>query len=227
MKHLFVFIIIHFITAVGAQIPIEPSKIKSFNITVNHDDCTIKTQMLASNKKIDAKSELTYLWYSSQKIMETKGGYDGKLIHGFYKSFYLNNQLKEQGTIRYGVKHKEWKFWYADGKLRELITWKNGVKSGKYCIYNDMGQLMAKGNFKNDKLHGSFFTYNSNGGIIDKKKYKNGTEIVPKPKRVKEKKQKVLKSEKEENEKPKKEKKSKSKKQNSKTDLKENKVVHS
>ncbi len=224
MRYLFIYIIIHFIACLNAQLPIEPSKMKSFNITVNHDDCTIKTQMLSTNKKMDAKSELTYLWYSSQKIMETKGGYDGKLIHGFYKSFYLNNQLKEQGTIKYGVKHKEWKFWYSDGSLRELITWKNGVKTGKYCIYNDMGQLMAKGNFKNDKLNGTFITYNSSGNVIDKKKYKNGMELVPKPKKVKEKKQKEINPERKE--KPKKEKKLKNKKKDSKTELKKNKVVH-
>jgi len=167
---------------VRSQSGIEPSKLKQFNITVNFDEYTVKTQMLNQNKSICVNNDRVYMWYNAQKIIETKGGYDGKLIHGIYRAFYLNNQLKEQGQIRYGLRDREWKYWYADGKLKELITWKNGVKNGTYCLYNDYGELMAKGRFRNDKLHGNFYTYGSNGKVADKKKYKRGEEVVPKAK---------------------------------------------
>lgn len=194
---------------------IEPDKLKQFNVTVNYEDNTVKTQMLSHNKDIKVNNERTYMWYASQKIMETKGGYEGKLIHGKYAAFYLNNQLKEQGQIKYGLKNKEWKYWYPDGKLREVITWKNGVKNGSYAIYNDYGQLMAKGNFKNDKLHGKFYTYGVTGNVTEKKVYKNGDEVIPKVKVEKPKKEKKIKEEKPAEEKkvkepkPKKEKKKK------------------
>lgn len=158
----------------------EPSRLKQFNITINYNDYTVKTQMLNQDKKISPENEKTYMWYDSRKIMETKGGYDGKLIHGSFKAFYLNNQLKEKGSIRYGLKHKEWKYWYPDGTLREVINWKNGVKWGPYYLYNDQGSLMAKGNFKNDKLEGDFFTYGPGGKVIEKKYYKDGEEIPEK-----------------------------------------------
>jgi hypothetical protein len=157
---------------------VEPDKQKQFNITVNYEDYTVKTQMLSANKEIKISNDKTYLWYGSQKIMETKGGFDGRLIHGKYNAFYLNNQLKEQGMIKYGLKNKEWKYWYPDGKLKEIITWKNGVKNGHYELYNDNGQLMAKGNFRNDKLHGKFFTYGLGGKVTEKKAYKNGDEVI-------------------------------------------------
>lgn len=169
-------------TVLFAQNGVEPSKLKQFNITVNFDDYTVKTQMLSQNKKIDVDNDRVYLWYASQKIMETKGGYDGKLIHGTYRAFYLNNQLKEQGEIRYGLRHKEWKYWYPDGKLKEIINWKKGMKNGSYYLYNDYGQLMAKSNFKNDKLNGKFYTYGPNGKILEKKRYKKGEEILSKVK---------------------------------------------
>ncbi|MDX2172824.1 MAG: hypothetical protein SFY56_06870 [Bacteroidota bacterium] len=187
----------------------EPDQVKQFNITVNHDDYTVKTQMLKNNKSISVNNELTYMWYASQKIMETKGGYEGKLIHGKYTAFYLNNQLKEQGKVKYGLKSKEWKYWYPDGKLKEVITWKNGLKNGTYYLYNDYGQLMAKSNFKNDKLNGKFYTYGNNGVVLEKKKYKNGEEIVPVPKVEKVKKEKAPKEKKVKEEKPKEEKKTK------------------
>jgi len=163
-----------------AQTGIEPYKLKQFNITVNHEDYTVKTQILSQNKSVKINNDRIYLWYVSQKIMETKGGFDGKLIHGIYCAFYLNNQLKEKGQISYGLKHKEWKYWYPDGKLKEVINWKNGVKNGKYYLYNDYGQLMAQSNFKGDKLDGKFYTYAANGNVIEKKCYKRGDEVPEK-----------------------------------------------
>jgi hypothetical protein len=122
--------------------------------------------------------------------METKGGYDGKLLHGYYKSFYLNNQLKESGEIKYGTKHKEWRYWYSDGTLKEIINWKEGRKDGVYKIFNDQGKLIAKGYFKNDLIHGKFYTYDNSEKITATKKYRYGKEILPKVKRTKKQKEK-------------------------------------
>lgn len=165
----------------------EPDKIKTFNITVNHSDYTIKTQILKDRKVLTSDMALTYYWYTSQKIMETKGGYDGKLLHGYYHSFYLNDQLRESGTFKYGIKTGEWKSWYVDGKLKEIAHWKKGKKNGQYIVYNDLGLVMAKGSFKNDLLHGAFYTYDNNGKIAITKKYKKGKEILPKTKKEKDK----------------------------------------
>lgn len=210
----YIFCVINSLTSFSQKY-IEPDKLKQFNITVNYEDNTVKTQMLSQNKDIKINNDLTYMWYASQKIMETKGGYEGKLIHGKYVAFYLNNQLKEQGQIKYGLKNKEWKYWYPDGKLREVITWKSGLKNGAYAIYNDYGQLMAKGKFKKDKLDGRFYTYGPTGSVTEKKVYKNGEEVIPKVKIEKPKKEKKIKEEKPAEEKkvkepkPKKEKKKK------------------
>lgn len=174
-----------FSLSVYCQKEIDPDKIIAFNITVNTDNSTIKTQMLKNNKSIKVDNTADYLWYSSNKIMETKGGYDGKLIHGYYKSFYLNNQLKEQGKVKYGLKNKEWKYWYDNGLLKESITWKNGKKNGPYKIFNEYGQLMASSSFKNDLLHGRFYTYDKTGKVLERKKFKNGNEIIKAPKKVK------------------------------------------
>jgi hypothetical protein len=95
LKYLFVFLYVLSLfgsSAALAQKYIEPDKLKQFNVTVNHPDYTIKTQMLTQNKEIKVNNERIYMWYASQKIMETKGGYEGKLIHGKYTAFYLNNR---------------------------------------------------------------------------------------------------------------------------------------
>ncbi len=169
-----------------AQKPIDPDRMKTFNIVVNYDTYTVKTQMLKDAKKIKVLDDRSYLWCSANKIIETKAGYDGKLLHGYYKSFYFeNNQLRESGFIKYGLRNKEWRYWYADGKLKEIITYKKGRKHGKYQLYNDYGNLMAKGKFRNDLLQGKFYTYNNTGAIAETKRYRHGVEIIPKPKKEK------------------------------------------
>ncbi len=191
MKKPFIYLFFVIYSTAFSQRPVEPTEMKTFNIIVNYEDYSVKTQMLKDPKKICVNNDLCYLWYNSNKITETKGGYDGKLLHGYYKSFYaFNNQLRESGQIKYGLKNKEWKYWYTDGKLREVITWKKGRKNGKYILYNDYGEIMAKGNFKNDLLHGKFYTYDKTGRIAEKKRYKNGNEIISKPKTEKVKKNK-------------------------------------
>jgi hypothetical protein len=165
----------------------EPGKSTQFNITVNFDDYTVKTQILGQEKKVCVEDSKTYMWYASRKIVETKGGYSGRLIHGTYTSFYLNDQLRDKGYIKYGLRDKEWRYWYPDGKLKEIIRWKSGAKHGRYLLYNDLGELMAKGNFKNDKLHGAFYTYGGRKTVLEKKRYKNGEEVIAKTKTASEK----------------------------------------
>lgn len=165
----------------SAQKPVDYEKIKAFNVVVNYPDYTVKTQMLKDEKKLAADETLTYHWYASNKIMSTKGGYDGKLLHGYYKSFYLNSNLKESGNFKYGLKKGEWRYWFEDGKLKEIISWKNGRKNGAYRLYDSSGELIGKGSFKNDKLNGKFKTY-SKGRLTETVNYKDGNVVLAKQK---------------------------------------------
>lgn len=191
--------ILLFAFSVSAQRFVEPDKMKAFNITVNYPDYTVKTQMLKEPKQFKPDVDLTYHWYTAQKIMETKGGFDGKLLHGTYRSFYLNDQLFESGEFKYGVKSGEWKNWYPDGKLKEITNWKKGRKNGNYALYSDYGKVMAKGAFKDDLLTGTFTTYDTNGNLTSKRKYKKGKEIIKTEKVKKEKTKKEKKEKKADN----------------------------
>ena len=192
MKKVLIFLIFG-VQSLSAQKHVEPDKMKQFNIIVNQEDQIVKTQILKNPKKLHINNDATYLWYSANQLVETKGGYDGKLVHGYYRAFFFTNQLKESGEIRYGLKSKKWRYWYSNGVLREIITWKKGRKNGAYAICNDLGKLMAKGNFKEDQLHGRFYTYDNYGKVSEKKKYKHGEEIIKAPRIKKEKLAKPLK----------------------------------
>ena len=173
-----------------AQSSIDYDKVKSFNIVVNTENYTVKTQILKDSKDVKPNENLTYNWYSSNKLLETKGGFDGKLLHGYYKCFYLSDNLKESGEFDYGVKTGKWTSWYPNGVIREVITWKKGFKNGPYRLYNETGELVAEGHFKDDRLDGHFKTY-MNGRLENKKKYRDGNEVIKPPKKERHKKEKA------------------------------------
>ena len=150
---------------------------KRYAIYVNHPDYTVKTNVLNSNKNIKPKANLIYYWYSSNKIMETQGGFDGKVLDGTYTVFYLSNNLKERGCFKNGLKHGEWITWFEDGRIHEVRIWKRGVLNGECKTYNEKGELIRIWNVRNNQLHGYEAIF-ENGKIVTDHCYKNG-KILP------------------------------------------------
>lgn len=118
------------------------------NMVINRADATFKFQVAALPAKVKAKDKLTYYWYKSDKILETDGGYSGKLLNGDYKEYYPSKNLKTQGTFKNGLKHGEWKSWYDEGKLKEITHSKKGVLHGTYEIFDIEGQPSLESNYK-------------------------------------------------------------------------------
>ncbi len=162
-------------------------------VYVNYPDYTVKTTVIAQNKKVNVDRALTYYWYSANKIQETMGGIEGKALHGLYSAFYLNGNLKEKGVFKTGVKNGEWTTWYENGKIKEIITWKKGIRSKSSFNYNSEGAIVSSSEYKNGKLNGYLVQY-KNGAVLEKKKYKDGIEVIIKVKEKKEKKEKKSKN---------------------------------
>ncbi len=152
---------------------------ESYTVYVNYPDYTIKTDISSKGKRINVQEELTYYWYASNKIMETTGGYDGKILNGPYTSFYVTGNLKEKGTFRNGIKNGEWITWYETGKMKEINVWRRGIKSSTSKSFDISGDLISETKYRNGKLNGYQTTYGS-GKIITKKKYKKGIEVIKK-----------------------------------------------
>jgi hypothetical protein len=146
-------------------------------IYVNYPDYTVKASVSLKENKIWTEEYLTYYWYASNKIIQTKGSYDGKLLSGSYSSFYLSGNLKEKGIFKKGLKNDEWITWNKDGQINEINTWKNGVKNGICKKFDVNGNLISVAGFKNDQLNGCQTTY-TDGKISSQKKFKNGVEVV-------------------------------------------------
>lgn len=92
---------------------------------------TVIAEINPVTSKHAAKPALFYYWYEANQIHSTQGGFSGKLLDGQYTEYYLNKNLKEQGSFKKGLKNGAWKSWNEDGTLAVSSTWKNGLLVSK------------------------------------------------------------------------------------------------
>lgn len=130
------------------------------------------------------------------QVIETK---DGSFIKdGYYKTWYSNGQIENQGNYADGKRAGNWKNWYSNGQLHEDINFKedsldgefkkwheNGKKLiegkyefgnlvGKWQSWHDNGQLNADENYVNDKLEGKQSYWYANGQKLTEGNFVNG-----------------------------------------------------
>jgi antitoxin component YwqK of YwqJK toxin-antitoxin module len=98
-----------------------------YKVRITENDKTVLAEIDPVSSNPRAKQSLMYYWYSANMIHSTQGGFSGKLLNGQYEEFYLNKNLKQQGTFKKGLKDGAWKTWGENGMLLETSTWKNGV----------------------------------------------------------------------------------------------------
>ena len=156
-------------------------KKKYYEININSSDGYTKAIVASKKIKIKPNDNYTYYWYSYNKIICTKGGYDGALLNGDYVCFYANNNLKEKGSFKRGLKKGKWISWYENGKIKEITYWSNSLKCGERKLYDENGNITLMEDYKNDKFNGTVIEYKS-GKIATTKYYKNGVEYSPKTK---------------------------------------------
>jgi antitoxin component YwqK of YwqJK toxin-antitoxin module len=154
---------------------------KYYEININSSDGYTKAIVASKKIRIKPNENYTYYWYSYNKIISTKGGYDGSLLHGDYVCFYANNNLREKGSFKKGLKKGKWMSWYENGKIKEIAYWSNSLRCGERKLYDESGNIILIENYKNDKFNGAVIQYQS-GKITTIKYYKNGVEYFPKTK---------------------------------------------
>jgi hypothetical protein len=158
---------------------------KEIDLPVNHRvilnfvDHVVYANIVTTDKKIKPNDDLYYFWYNANDIKKTRGGYDGKLLHGEYIEFYPNKNLKQKGDFKYGLKTGEWKTWYQSGEIASIAKWKNGKLNGNFRFFDEKGNLTKKGCYRNDAFHGTINTYLTESEI-ETCRYKKGIKRIKK-----------------------------------------------
>jgi hypothetical protein len=154
----------------------------TYVVNISTPNQTIRAEVLDEKSTLKPDEALSYYWFASNKITVTKGGYDGKLLHGQYTSFYLNSNLMEKGEFKNGVKNNRWVIWYDNGNIKEISNWKKGVQCGTFKTYNELGEQTFEANFKNGKLNGKLKKFQL-GKVVSEQNYKDNQEIIQKEKK--------------------------------------------
>ena len=72
---------------------------KVYEVSINSIDGYTKVTVMAKKAKFKPNEKCTYYWYALNKIINTKGGFDGARLSGSYVEFYANDNLREKGTF--------------------------------------------------------------------------------------------------------------------------------
>lgn len=161
-------------------------------VTINYQDYMVYAHFTREEGHVSIDDDKYYYWFSANDIKKTRGGYDGKILHGLFTAFYMNKSLKEKGKFRYGLKKGEWKEWYNNGELKEKSFYKKGYKSKAFSLFYTNGKVKQKGRYKKGELHGKLKTYDSLNVLVKTERYKKGILQPLKVKELKVKKRKSL-----------------------------------
>ena len=101
-------------------------------IILNNADTLHKIRILIKNPVFSPNQKKVYAWYQKQTLLETRGSWSGKLLHGRYEAFYPNNNLLSQGKYQNGYRIGIWQKWYPDGEIQEKVQWEDGLKHGYF-----------------------------------------------------------------------------------------------
>ena len=142
-------------------------------VVINFQDHIVYADTLASERKFKPKSGKYYFWYNANDIKRTRGGYDGKLLHGSYTEFFPDKNLRQKGLFRYGLKKGVWKTWYHSGEIQSVVRWRKGRMQGWFKYYDETGKLVKQGKHKDDLEHGKIDTFLS-GGRRERNVYVHG-----------------------------------------------------
>lgn len=148
-------------------------------VILNYPEYVVYADVLTTENKVKPSDDLFYFWFGANDIKRTRGGFDGKLLHGTYSEFYLNKNLREKGVFKFGLKNGEWKRWYINGELQEITLWKKGVQHGKYILFDEQGRMTERGVYRHGARHGKVYKA-SPSGVYEVEKYKRGEPVQKK-----------------------------------------------
>ena len=77
--------------------------------------------------------------------------------------FWENDQLKEEGLYRDGVRSGLWKYWYSDGQLSSKGIFRNNLKTGVWLEFYENGNKKMQTIYRNGLKNGKQINWTFDG----------------------------------------------------------------
>ena len=105
---------------------------KTKEVKITYSNAIELFNICLKNPPITFDEGQVYTWYTEfSNVKSTKGGCGGNLLHGNYKLYDKEGNLKEDNNYYLGVKSGEFKTWDSIGNLQEIYKYNKGK-----CIYH-------------------------------------------------------------------------------------------
>ncbi len=100
------------------------------------------------------------------------------MLHGFYRSYWDDGSIHEQGTYQFGRKHGLWLEAEPYKGKSASGEYQNQRKEGLWTQLDSNGMVEAVYNWHDGKRHGKFFLYEATGEKINEGLFRNDTLIA-------------------------------------------------
>lgn len=103
-----------------------------------------------------------YQKYSADSTLLAQGNFKKNQKDGYWKAYYNNGVLKEEGPYCLNMRCGWWKFYNTDGQIVEECNFVNNEKMGLIKIYVN-GKIAESGNISEGKRVGEWLYYEESG----------------------------------------------------------------
>jgi antitoxin component YwqK of YwqJK toxin-antitoxin module len=111
-------------------------------------------------------------FYHEDGYLEAVGPMRLGLCHGYWKEYYPDGIVKQEGNYLNDEKQGIWKLYWASGELCQLLTYENGALMEVSEFTTPKGKKMDKGTLS--KGNGTRLVYSIKGKLLTETNYENG-----------------------------------------------------
>ncbi|GAB5539520.1 MAG: hypothetical protein Salg2KO_16230 [Salibacteraceae bacterium] len=144
-----------------------------FSVVVNEDQYTRYFTIVDQEKTLVVWKKRDYEWYKTNRVLVTRGGQGGRLLHGEYKEHHLNKNLKSRGKFRKGMRKGMWLNWYENGIIESKCRYWFGFKWGREFKYDNLGNLILITPYRKGKKV-RWTRHYRDKRLVSKERYKRG-----------------------------------------------------
>lgn len=138
------------------------------NVILTSTDCvfpTIPTVNCQAPTDSDNSNGFKTNYYDGTNKKKSEGNYENGIATGFWKSYYVNGELKWEGNFSNALRNGFWKDYYENGNVKHEGQLDDCKRNGFWNFYHENGKIESDGNFKNNHRIGTWKFYDNNGHI--------------------------------------------------------------
>lgn len=156
MKKISLLIFVLILTFVGYS----QTTIKTKEVKINYTNGYEIFNVCVNNPQINYNKNNEYYWYNKfSGVKSTKGGNGGNLLHGIYKFFDEQGNLRHEENYNLGLKHGNYTKWDSLGDIVTIGKYNKGITvywkfKDEDCWIEWIGQPLFEGSVK--KVYNNF-----------------------------------------------------------------------